>query len=258
MSILRNLVLRLSYFIEEYGITGWFLIGSVHLFVVICAWSIPILLFNPWAPYFSPASPVQAPIQAVTQPIPESVQASLEAVTGQLAIITPTASPQPGVTYGPGTYVVGEGIQPGLYRGQASNDPLEACVWARVRDLTESTDSVIVSDSSQGTFYLEVKATDYALQVFCDITSVDSNLPQVSAFPEQLVPGMYLLGADILPGQYRGLAGDQPCAWARLSGVDGEPNSIIESAEEEGEFVVQMLPSDFAFSTTCLMEQIDG
>jgi hypothetical protein len=127
-----------------------------------------------------------------------------------------------------------------------------------LRDLNEATDSIIVSNSSQGSFYLEVKASDYALQVYCSITSLDPNVPQVSAFPQRLEPGMYLVGAHILPGQYRGQAGDQPCIWERLSGVDGEPNSILASVEEEGQFVVDILPSDFAFSTTCLVEQIDG
>jgi hypothetical protein len=68
---------------------------------------------------------------------------------------------------------------------------------------------------------------------------------------------MYLVGADILPGQYRGQAGEQSCAWERLSGVDGEPNSQIASGDEAGDFTLEVLPSDFAVSTDCELERIN-
>lgn len=257
MGLLRKLVLQLASFIEEYGFTGWFLTLSVALFVVISAWSIPVLLFNPWAPYFSSELPAQAPEPSITQPAPESLQASLEAIAGQIAWVTPTPSPQPGRTYDPGIYVVGDQIQPGLYRSQLGEGAPETCYWARLRDLTESTDSIIAYNSNPGQFYVEVKATDHALQVYCSITSLDPNLPQVAAFPNRLAPGMYLIGAEILPGQYRGQAGDSPCTWQLLSGVDGEPGSVISSGKESEEFLVEVLPSDFALATDCFMDRVE-
>jgi hypothetical protein len=224
---------------------------------VVCAWSIPVLLFNPWAPYLSTRLPTQSPNSAGTQPAPESIQSSLEAITSQLVFVTPTASPQPGVSYDSGIYIVGDEIQPGLYRGQFGDVPEDGCYWARLRDLTEATDSIIAAGTSQGQFYIEVKATDLALQVFCTIISIDPNLPQVSAFPQRITPSMYLVGAEVLPGQYRGQIRDQPCSWQRLSGVDGEPGSVIASGTETEDFTLDVLPSDFALATSCILDQIE-
>lgn len=257
MGLLKKLVQRLSLFIEGYGVIGWFLVTSVFLFVVTCAWSLPVLLFNPWAPYLRPALPAQSSNPSATQPDAQSIQTSLEAITSQLALVTPTAIPQPGLTFNPGLYLVGDDIQPGFYRGQTNSNVLETCYWSRLRELTESTDSIIASDTHLGQFYVEVKATDYALQVSCRLTSIDPNLPQVEAFPNQLAPGMYLIGADILPGPYRGQPGEQPCTWQRLSGVNGDPGSVIASGVETEAFQIEILPSDFALATSCRLDQVD-
>lgn len=258
MGILRNLILRISYFIEEYGIIGWFVVGSVHLFVVISAWSIPVLLFNPWAPYFSADPSPSATPQPAAISTSLSAQGTMDAVMAQVVTPTPTLEIRPGVSYEAGIYLVNTEIQPGLYRGQGGTEPTEACYWARLRDLTEAFEAIIASAESQGQFYVEIKSSDLALEVNCTITSLDPNLPQVSAYPQQLSQGMYLIGAEILPGRYQGQAGDQACSWERLSGVDGEPGSLIANGEEQGQFVVEILPSDFSFSTTCSLERLDG
>lgn len=258
MGLLRKSILNLSIFIEQYGLVGWFVVASVNLFVVVLAWSIPVLLFNPWAPFFSRSMPPTPVDQTVTEPASPLEMATMDSILAQVVTPTPTVNIQPGVSYEPGTYLVSEAIQPGFYRGQANMDPQQGCYWARLRDLTEAFESIIASDTRQGQFYLEVKATDMALQVYCTITSLDPNLPQVSTYPQTLFPGMYLIGAEILPGQYRGQAGDQTCSWERLSGVDGEPNSVITGETETGDFVIVVQASDFALSTDCDLDRIDG
>jgi hypothetical protein len=256
MGILRNMVYRLSYFIEQYGIVGWFMMASVNLFVIVLAWSVPVILFNPWAPYLSRSQPPSPVDQTVTEPTSPSNLGTMDAIMAQVVTLTPTIHMQPGLIYEAGTYLVLEEIEPGIYRGQGGPDSQEACYWARLRDLTEAFESIIAADTRQGQFYLEIKPSDAAVQVYCAITSLDPNLPQVSSYAQHLSPGMYLIGADILPGQYRGQTGERPCAWERLSGVDGEPNSLIASGDEAGDFVLDVLPSDFAVSTDCELERI--
>jgi hypothetical protein len=250
------MVYRLSIFIEHYGLVGWFVVASVNLFVVVLAWSIPVILFNPWAPYLSRSPSVLEVSQNPTQPGSPSDSSTLDAILAQVATPTPTVNVQPGISYEPGTYLVHDQIQPGFYQGEAGMEPGQACYWARLRDLTEAFESILASDTRLGQFYLEVKSSDMALQVYCTITSIDPNLPQVSSFEQRLPPGMYLVGADILPGRYQGQAIDQTCTWERLSGVDREPNSLILSGTETGDFVIEVQSSDFALSTGCDLERI--
>ena len=64
--------------------------------------------------------------------------------------------------------------------------------------------------------------------------------------------GTYLVGTDILPGQYRsagGAGGRSDCYWERLSGLGGQMRDMITNDSGEGQRVVEILPSDVAFTT---------
>jgi hypothetical protein len=71
-------------------------------------------------------------------------------------------------TFGPGVFLVGRDIAPGIYRGQAGTDILESCYWARLRNVS-GDDSVIANDNATGQYFVEVLPTDFALEVGCQV-----------------------------------------------------------------------------------------
>lgn len=60
---------------------------------------------------------------------------------------------------GTGTYVVGEDIQPGTYRGEAS----PGCYWARLSSL--NTSDIIDNNNADGPVVIEVLPSDKALEL---------------------------------------------------------------------------------------------
>jgi hypothetical protein len=64
--------------------------------------------------------------------------------------------------------------------------------------------------------------------------------------------GTYLVGNDIVPGQYRsggGSGGRSDCYWERQSAVGGGTDAIIASDLAEGQQIVEILPTDVAFQS---------
>ena len=169
----------------------------------------------------------------------------------------PTSTPVPGLV-GVGTHIVGDDIQPGIYRGQAGGDMLSSCYWARLSDLTGDIKAIIANDNEVGQFYVEVLESDYALETSCELILLEY-APAVDV-GDTLPPGTYIVGRDIRPGTYRGQAGDdimESCYWARLRDVSGEMGSIIANDNAVGSFYVQVLESDFALKTSCTLQKVD-
>jgi hypothetical protein len=71
-----------------------------------------------------------------------------------------------------GMYLVGIDIQPGLYQGAAGDSILESCYWQRMRDLKGTLGSIIANDNSTGQYYIQVAASDFALQSSCPLVRV--------------------------------------------------------------------------------------
>lgn len=149
----------------------------------------------------------------------------------------------------PGTYLVGTDIKAGIYKGDADGD---TCYWSRLKDVSGSLNSIIANDNSVGSFYVEVKSSDYAFNTACEMTLLPQLPSAVSSFPQTIEPGIYLVGIDIQPSNYKGKAasGDY-CYWARLSNVTGELSAIIANDNAQGQFYVRVGKSDFALSTAC-------
>lgn len=173
--------------------------------------------------------------------------------------IEPTETPLPTETPDPnlirqGTYLVGADIQPGLYRGIAGTDTFDSCYWARLSDLTGSFDAILANDNSIGQYYIEVLDSDLALETQCEISFLPEPLASVDSYPQVIVPGAYLVGAEIEPSIYRGEAGIDPldsCYWARLSDFSGDFNSLITNDNAIGQYYVEVRSDDYALQTQC-------
>lgn len=172
--------------------------------------------------------------------------------------LPPTATPDPNLIR-PGTYIVGTDIHPGIYRGQAGYGLFQSCYWARLKDLSGTLDATIANDNSIGRFYVEIAESDYAFETKCELIFLNSLPGPPDEFPQNIVPGTYIIGIDIQPGTYKGQAGTEildSCYWARLKNVSGGMNSIIANDNATGQYYIQVQSGDFALSTKCELERV--
>lgn len=153
----------------------------------------------------------------------------------------PTATPDPNLIES-GTYLVPDDIEPGIFKGDGY------CYWERLKDLSGSFDAIIANGNSNGQFYVEVKDTDKAFSIDCEVTRLEALPEPPSEFPKVYSPGQYLVGIDIPLGIYRGEGG---CYWERQKDVAGNFEAIIANGNSDGQFYVEVKQGDFAFSTNC-------
>ena len=92
------------------------------------------------------------------------------------------------------------------------------------------------------------------------VQATNTPAPTATSEIEGLVKeGTHLVGTDILPGIYVGLAGDDildSCYWARLSNLTGS-NDILANDNAQGLYYVEVLPDDKALETACELLPID-
>lgn len=67
-------------------------------------------------------------------------------------------------------------------------------------------------------------------------------------------PGTYRVGIDIDPGLYRG---NGRCYWARLRDLSGTVAGIIANEITNGQFFVEVRPSDYAVEFTCSVQRVE-
>ncbi len=120
-------------------------------------------------------------------------------------------------------------------------------------------DSILANGNGVGQYYVEIVVGDYAFETACEMLFLPV-LPEPPAeFPQQIPPGMYLVGIDIQPGTYKGQTGteiEETCYWERLRNVLGEMDSIITNDNASGQFYIEVQSSDFALSTACELERV--
>ena len=157
----------------------------------------------------------------------------------------------------PGTYMVGRDIAAGTYRGEAGEEVLDTCYWARLQGVSGALDDILANDNAMGQFYIEVLEGDGYLETRCQITSLAA-WPEPSELPESLQPGTYMVGRDIAAGTYRGEAGEEvldTCYWARLQGVSGALDDILANDNAMGQFYIEVLEGDGYLETRCQITQ---
>lgn len=93
-----------------------------------------------------------------------------------------------------------------------------------------------------------------------EVPATDTPAPTPTPEIEGLVKkGTHLVGTDIEPGIYVGLAGEglmDSCYWARLSNLTGS-DDILANDNAEGLFYVEVLPDDKALETKCELLPIE-
>lgn len=84
--------------------------------------------------------------------------------------VNPSVAGSDSNMYGPGTYIVGRDIAPGLYYGKGRE---RSCAWRTLKDATGNYDSIINSGYEIGQFYVEISISDYAFQTECPVEMVN-------------------------------------------------------------------------------------
>jgi len=87
-------------------------------------------------------------------------------------------------------------------------------------------------------------------------TPVPTAVPEIEGLVKE---GTHLVGTDIQPGIFVGLAGEgilDSCYWARLSNLSGS-NDIIANDNAEGQYYIEVLPDDKALKTACELLPIE-
>ena len=74
----------------------------------------------------------------------------------------------------PGTYIIGRDISAGTYRGETGQDILDSCYWARLNGVSGDFGQLIANNIANGKFYVEVKVSDFALSIACDLQLVSN------------------------------------------------------------------------------------
>jgi hypothetical protein len=159
--------------------------------------------------------------------------------------------PGTGGTFGDGVHVVGEDIPPGLYFISEPTD--HSCYWARLSGLDGESEQILENHSSEGPTVVEIRPPDVAFESSgCGTwTEIDGTNPfSVPADADTFGDGVHVVGDDIQPGRYFVTEPDDFCYWARLGGLDGESEQILQNQIPEGPALVEIRPTDAAFETS--------
>jgi hypothetical protein len=140
-----------------------------------------------------------------------------------------------------GVHLVGEDIQPGIYKSDGN-----VSYWARLKDTSGGLDSIIANGDPSGVVYVEIKKSDKAFQTQGGTwTKIDLNKYKGEK-QDKYTDGIYLVGKDIDPGQYKYEVTGGLGYWARLKNVAGDMDSIIANDNPQGPGYVTINKSDFA------------
>ena len=187
----------------------------------------------------------------------QNIQVTQPTTTGATSAPTIVIEPTPArsVSLRPGMYQVGNGIEPRIYAGLAGTEIFSSCYWARLSGASGDFSEILSNENAVGQFYVEIQPNDKYFKVDCEITPL-KDWPTPSEPLSELGPGMYLVGRDIKPGTYQGMAGTDvtdSCYWARLSGLSGDMNHLIANDNAIGSYFVTVNSSDSALTTACTL-----
>lgn len=159
----------------------------------------------------------------------------------------PAPNEKPAPTFEDGAWVVGEDIEPGIYRAP---DPSGGCYWERLRDFSGGLNSIIANGLAiGGPIVVEIDKSDEGFSSRgCGPWSAD--LSQVSVSKTRAGGGIWIIGTDLSPGTYRSTVPGGTCYWARLRDFRSDLNSILANdLPGRGSAIVEIKSSDAGFET---------
>lgn len=151
-------------------------------------------------------------------------------------------------TYNAGMYKVGSDIMPGLYRVELDGI-LNMGYVERSKDASMTLDSILANILLTGNGYAEIKETDSFVKITGAILTPFDLTDAVSSFASEYSDGMYLVGIDIEPGEYKVEVTDTATKMGyveRLSDASYNFDSIISNSLIQNQAYVTIEATDFA------------
>lgn len=151
----------------------------------------------------------------------------------------PSTPADPNV-FGPGTYIVGREIQPGLYRYQG--------YFAR----RDAHDGIIANGNTRsGLGLFKVDRNDELVEISGEAIAVEF-MPSVDPIASKYREGEYIVGVDIAPGRYR-ISESSGIAFAF---VQDRNLATVRSESNRGSSIVNLTSSDFSLRFSGFIERI--
>jgi len=187
----------------------------------------------------------------ISEEITESAEKEAAENTQADATETIAADPDPAAAvagdaaFGDGTFLVGDDIEPGVYRASGG----ASCYWERVAGLSGELDDILANGNTEFPI-VEIRSDDLGFtSAECGgWRPVGETHPAAPAtfFDE----GMFVVGADIAPGTYRAESPGEFCYWERLNGFAGDLDNIKAlKIAGEGAVLVEIEPDDVGFNS---------
>ena len=156
----------------------------------------------------------------------------------------PEPQPDPNPHFDDGMHRVGTDIQPGTYRTRTAS---AGCYWARLSGFGGDLDEILANGNTDAPAVVTVEPTDAGFESNqCGTWTQD--LSAITESKTSFGDGTYILGTDIEPGTYRN-DGSSGCYYARLSGFNGDLNTIIANGNAEEPVIVTIEPTDAGFQS---------
>lgn len=175
-------------------------------------------------------------LEATTENAAESTEATTEEVKEE------------GDTYKDGMYKVGTDIMPGLYKVEIGGLMGMGYV-ERSKDASMTLESILANIILTGDGYAEIKDTDAFVKVTgATLTPFDISAA-VPSFGSEYADGMYLVGIDIEPGEYKVEITDTATKMGyveRLKNAYYDLDSIISNSIIQNQAYVTIDATDFA------------
>ena len=169
-----------------------------------------------------------------------------DATTTQPPTTTTTATGRTAI-FGSGIHEIGVDISAGVYEtGLIGEDDLfDGCYWERLSGFSGEFEDIITNANPTVHSMIEIEATDVGFNNDCgDWYDVEVLEELLSVIP----PGTWALEVHFAAGTYQAPGGDA-CYWERLSGLNGDFDSIIANDLPTGAAIVEISASDVAFTS---------
>jgi hypothetical protein len=154
--------------------------------------------------------------------------------------VKPTEDPNP--HFSDGTYEVGKEIQPGTYRTRKASS---GCYYARLSGFGNAFGDIITNENTDAPAIITIEATDKGFtSKRCGVWTQD--LSAITSDKTTFGDGMYIVGTDIEPGQYKN-SGQDGCYFARLANFTGGMGGIISNENTDDVAIVNIASTDKGF-----------
>lgn len=146
--------------------------------------------------------------------------------------------------YKSGTYIIGQDIEPGLYKSEGS-----ITYWARLNDFTgELGDIKANGNPMKATELVEITSDDKGFETRGSGYWIKLDESYKGELLTTFGDGTYIVGNDIQPGTYK--SEGTVIYWARLSAFTGDLGDIKANGNPmDASTIVKILPDDIGFTT---------